>query len=97
VVTTSHSPGGSTGLIAGVVIATFLLGGWDSPIYLGDEQKRRRDPGRSVLISITFCTLWVVFLFVCLQGLASTSAITANASNVLPYLADGSARRGSPT
>jgi amino acid transporter len=85
--TTSHSPGGSTGLIAGVVIATFLLGGWDSPIYLGDEQKRRRDPGRSVLISITFCTLWVVFLFVCLQGLASTSAITANASNVLPYLA----------
>ena len=29
--TTSRSPGGSTGLIAGVVIATFLLGGWDSP------------------------------------------------------------------
>ncbi|MGD0555083.1 MAG: APC family permease [Streptosporangiaceae bacterium] len=85
--TTSHSPGGSTGLIAGVVIATFLLGGWDSPIYLGDEQKRQRDPGRSVLISITFCTLWVVFLFVCLQGLAPSSAITANASNVLPYLA----------
>ena len=85
--TTSHSPGGSTGLIAGVVIATFLLGGWDSPIYLGDEQKRQRDPGRSVLISITFCTLWVVFLFICLQGLAPASAITNNASNVLPYLA----------
>ncbi len=85
--TLSHSPGGSTGLIAGVVIATFLLGGWDSPIYLGDEQKRQRDPGRSVLISITFCTLWVVFLFVCLQGLAPSSSITANASNVLPFLA----------
>ena len=85
--TTSRSPGGSTGLIAGVVIATFLLGGWDSPIYLGDEQKRQRDPGRSVLISITFCTLWVIFLFICLQGLASSSAITANASNVLPFLA----------
>jgi len=85
--TTSHSPGGSTGLIAGVVIATFLLGGWDSPIYLGDEQQRQRDPGRSVLISITFCTLWVVFLFVCLQGLAPASEITNNASNVLPFLA----------
>jgi len=85
--TTSHSPGGSTGLIAGVVIATFLLGGWDSPIYLGDEQRRQRDPGRSVLISITFCTLWVVFLFICLEGLAPASAITANASNVLPFLA----------
>jgi amino acid transporter len=85
--TTSHSPGGSTGLIAGVVIATFLLGGWDSPIYLGDEQRRQRDPGRSVLISITFCTLWVVFLFVCLQGLAPSSAVTANGSNVLPFLA----------
>jgi amino acid transporter len=83
----SHAPGGSTGLLAGVVIATFLLGGWDAPIYLGDEQRRQRDPGRSVLISITFCTLWVVFLFVCLQGLAPSSAITANASNVLPYLA----------
>ena len=83
----SHSPGGSTGLIAGVVIATFLLGGWDSPIYLGDEQKRQRDPGRSVLISITFCTLWVIFLFICLQGLAPASDITNNASNVLPYLA----------
>jgi len=85
--TLSHSPGGSTGLIAGVVIATFLLGGWDSPIYLGDEQKRQRDPGRSVLISITFCTLWVIFLFISLQGLAPSSAITANASNVLPFLA----------
>ena len=85
--TTSHSPGGSTGLIAGVVIATFLLGGWDSPIYLGDEQQRQRDPGRSVLISITFCTLWVVFLFICLQGLAPSSAISSNASNVLPFLA----------
>jgi amino acid transporter len=85
--TTSHSPGGSTGLIAGVVIATFLLGGWDSPIYLGDEQQRPRDPGRSVMISITFCTIWVIFLFFCLQGLAPASAITANASNVLPFLA----------
>ena len=85
--TSSHAPGGSTGLIAGVVIATFLLGGWDSPIYLGDEQQRQRDPGRSVLISITFCTLWVVFLFVCLQGLAPASAVTANGSNVLPFLA----------
>jgi amino acid transporter len=83
--TTSHAPSG--GLIAGVVIATFLLGGWDSPIYLGDEQQRQRDPGRSVLISITFCTLWVVFLFVCLQGLAPASAISNNGSNVLPYLA----------
>lgn len=84
---TSHSPGGSTGLIAGVVIATFLLGGWDSPIYLGDEQQHKRDPGRSVLISITFCTLWVIFLFVCLQGLAPSSQITANSANVLPFLA----------
>jgi amino acid transporter len=84
---TSPAPGGSTGLIAGVVIATFLLGGWDAPIYLGDEQRRQRDPGRSVLISITFCTLWVIFLFICLQGLAPASAISANASNVLPFLA----------
>ena len=57
-----------------MVIATFLLGGWDSPIYLGDEQQRQRDPGRSVLISITFCTLWVIFLFICLQGLAPRPA-----------------------
>jgi amino acid transporter len=85
--TTSHSPGGSTGLIAGVVIATFLLGGWDSPIYLGDEQRHKKDPGRSVLLSITFCTLWVIFLFVCLQGLAPAKDITANSANVLPYLA----------
>jgi amino acid transporter len=74
-------------VIAGVVIATFLLGGWDSPIYLGDEQMRKRDPGRSVLISITFCTLWVVGLFLCLEGLAPAKDITANGSNVLPYLA----------
>jgi amino acid transporter len=84
--TTSHAPGGLTGLLAGVVIATFLLGGWDAPLYLGDEQHRPRDPGRSVLISITFCTLWVVILFVCLEGLAPADAISANASNVLPFL-----------
>jgi amino acid transporter len=85
--TLSHAPGRSAGLISGVVIATFLLGGWDSPIYLGDEQQRQRDPGRSVLISITFCTLWVVFLFISLQGLASAKDITTNGSNVLPFLA----------
>lgn len=77
----------STSVISGIVIATFLLGGWDAPIYLGDEQQRPRDPGRSVLISITFCTLWVVFLFICLQGLAPASDITNNSSNVLPFLA----------
>jgi amino acid transporter len=77
----------STSLIAGVVLATFLLGGWDSPIYLGSEQRRQKDPGRSVLISITFCTLWVVFLFICLQGLAPSSAISNNSGNVLPFLA----------
>jgi amino acid transporter len=77
----------STSVISGIVLATFLLGGWDAPIYLGDEQQRPRDPGRSVLISITFCTLWVVFLFICLQGLAPASDITNNGSNVLPFLA----------
>jgi amino acid transporter len=81
-----HSVGGTTGLLSGAVIATFLLGGWDAPIYLGDEQHRAADPGRSVMISIAFCTLWVTFLFVCLQGLAPTSAISAHASNVLPFL-----------
>ena len=84
--TSTSAPGGFTGILAGAVIATFLLGGWDAPIYLGDEQNKPKDPGRSVLISITFCTLWVVMLFVCLEGLAPASAITAHASNVLPYL-----------
>jgi amino acid transporter len=32
-------------------------------------------------------TLWVIFLFICLQGLASAKDITKNGSNVLPFLA----------
>ena len=86
--TTSHSPGGSTGLIAGVVIATFLLGGWDSP----DLPRRRaaapqgpRQVGDD--LDHVLHHLGLIFLFFCWQGLAPASAITANASNVLPFLA----------
>jgi amino acid transporter len=74
-------------LLAGIVVGTFFLGGWDAPIYLGEEQQRGGDPGRSVVISIVGSTIWLTILIFAFQGLASPAMMSGHAANLLPFLA----------
>jgi amino acid transporter len=82
------SPTGLSGLVSGIVIAVFMFGGWEAAVYLGEEQKSaHRDPGRSAIFCVLFCTVWFIFLIWGVQGLASSKDLVANSGNLLAYSA----------
>jgi amino acid transporter len=82
------SPTGLSGLVSGIVIAVFMFGGWEAAVYLGEEQKSaHRDPGRSAIFCVIFCTVWFIFLIWGVQGLASSKDLVANSGNLLAYSA----------
>lgn len=78
--------GGS--LVSGLVIGVFLFAGWETPVYLGDEQKdAARDPGRSAIVSVVFCTVWYLFLAICFQSLSDPSQLSSHSADVLSFSA----------
>ncbi len=82
------SPTGLSGIVSGIVIAVFMFGGWEAAVYLGEEQKSaHRDPGRSAIICVVFCTVWFIFLIWGVQGLASSKDLVAHSGNLLAYAA----------
>jgi len=86
--TPSASPTGLSGIVAGIVITVFMFGGWEAAVYLGEEQRSaHRDPGRAAIICVIFCTIWFVFLIFGVQGVASSSELTAHSSNILAFAA----------
>jgi amino acid transporter len=83
-----HTIGGFSGVIVGVILAVFTYSGWENPVYLAEEQKRpRSDPGREAIRGLLFATVFLAFLMFCFQGVASPSALSHNAGNVLAYAA----------
>ena len=65
-----------------------MFGGWEAAVYLGEEQRSaHRDPGRAAIICVIFCTIWFVFLIFGVQGVASSSELTAHSSNILAFAA----------
>ncbi len=82
------SPTGLSGIVSGIVIAVFMFGGWEAAVYLVEEQKSaHRDPGRSAIICVVFCTVWFIFLIWGVQGLASSKDLVAHSGNLLAYAA----------
>ncbi len=86
--TPSASPTGLSGIVSGIVITVFMFGGWEAAVYLGEEQREaHRDPGRSAIICVIFCTIWFVFLIFGVQGLASSKDLVDHSGNILAYAA----------
>jgi amino acid transporter len=84
----SASPTGVSGLVSGIVITVFMFGGWEAAVYLGEEQKQaHRDPGRSAIICVIFCTIWFAFLIWGVQGVASSTDLVNHSSNILAFAA----------
>lgn len=82
------SPTGLSGIVSGIVIVVFMFGGWEAAVYLGEEQQSaHRDPGRSAIFCVIFCTIWFLFLIFGVQGLASSKDLVANSGNLLAYAA----------
>jgi amino acid transporter len=79
--------GGRGSLISGILIAIYLFTGWDASIHLNEEtQRKERNPGKAVIISVALLGPFFIFLMMSFQGAVSPKALQANADNALPYI-----------
>ena len=80
--------GGQGHLASGLLIAVFMLAGWDATIYVNEEVKHRRhNPGRAAVIAVALLIVIYTFSQVGLQGVVSPAKLQANSSSVLVYIA----------
>jgi amino acid transporter len=80
--------GGKGSLASGLLIAVFMLAGWDATIYVNEEVKHRRhNPGRAAVIAVALLIVIYTFSQVGLQGVVSPAKLQANSSSVLVYIA----------
>ncbi len=74
--------------VTAVAIAVFAFGGWESAVYLAEEQQdAHRHPGRAGILAAAFCTVWFVFLFMVIEAIAPTKDLVAHQANVIAYAA----------
>ena len=75
-------------LASGLLIAVFMIAGWDATVYVNEEVKhRRQNPGRAAVISVALLVVMYTFCQVGLQGVVSSAKLQANSSSVLVYIA----------
>jgi amino acid transporter len=80
--------GGHGSLASGLLIAVFMLAGWDATVYVNEEVKHRRhNPGRAAVIAVGLLIVIYTFSQVGLQGVVSPAKLQANSSSVLVYVA----------
>jgi len=80
--------GGKGSLASGLLIAVFMIAGWDATVYVNEEVKhRRQNPGRAAVISVALLVVMYTFCQVGLQGVVSSAKLQANSSSVLVYIA----------
>jgi amino acid transporter len=85
------SPTGVAGkgsVVAGMLVAVYLFTGWDTALYLNEETERpERNPGLSAIVSVAVLAVFYFVLVVCLQGVASASAVEAHEESALLFIA----------
>src|SRR5437763_10551214 len=80
--------GGHGSLASGLLIAVFMLAGWDATVYVNEEVKHRRhNPGKAAVIAVALLIAIYTFSQVGLQGVVSPAKLQANSSSVLVYIA----------
>src|SRR6478736_4713125 len=80
--------GGQGSLASGLLIAVFMLAGWDATVYVNEEVKHRRhNPGKAAVIAVALLIAIYTFSQVGLQGVVSPAKLQANSSSVLVYVA----------
>jgi amino acid transporter len=81
--------GGHGSLASGLLIAIFMLAGWDATVYVNEEVRHRRhNPGRAAVIAVAILIVMYTFCQIGLQGVVSPAKLQANSSSVLVYIAD---------
>ena len=80
--------GGTGSLASGLLIAIFMLAGWDATVYVNEEVKhRRKNPGRAAVVAVAILIVIYTFSQMGLQGVVSPSKLQANSSSALVYIA----------
>jgi amino acid transporter len=80
--------GGQGSLASGLLIAVFMLAGWDATVYVNEEVRHRRhNPGRAAVVAVALLIVMYTFCQVGLQGVVSPAKLKANSSSVLVYIA----------
>jgi amino acid transporter len=86
--------GGAGDLVGTLLLAVFLIAGWDASLYVNEETENAEvNPGRAVMISVIFLGLFYMLMMFAFQAVASTSAIDAHAAQGLSFAADRVAGR----
>lgn len=74
--------------VIAISLAVFAFGGWESAVYLAEEQKdAHHHPGRAGILAAAFCTIWFVFMFMVIEGIAPKQALVDHSANVIAYAA----------
>ncbi len=80
--------GGHGSLVGGLLIAVFLIAGWDASLYVNEETKRPAvNPGRAVKLSVISLGVIYALMVVAFQGVASQTAMSNNAAAGLSFAA----------
>jgi amino acid transporter len=79
--------GGQGSLVGALLIAVFLIAGWDASLYVNEETKQpEKNPGRAVIISVVFLGVFYALLITAFQAVASPSVLNANAASGLSFI-----------
>jgi amino acid transporter len=75
-------------LVGGLLIAVFLVAGWDASLYVNEETERPAvNPGRAVMLSVVSLGVIYAVMTVAFQGVASEHAMNSNAAAGLSFAA----------
>lgn len=76
--------GGTSGLIAGILVAVYMFSGWDSSIYVNEETiDSRVSPGRAAVTSVVLLAFMYAFYTFAFQGVVSRHTLVSHADNAL--------------
>jgi len=80
---------GKGSLAGGLLVAVFMIAGWDATVYVNEEVKHRRiNPGLAAVIAVGSVTLIYIVAQLGLQGVVSPAKLQANAASALVYIAN---------
>jgi amino acid transporter len=83
----TFGPAGFAGFAGAAVAAGFMYGGWEAPLIFGEETRKRRvNPGRAAIMGVGFITIWLTFLTIVFQGVASQKDVVAHGADVFGYV-----------
>jgi amino acid transporter len=90
-----HTMGGTSGLVAGILIAVYMFSGWDTSVYVNEETRSARvNPGRAVVVGVITLGVMYAFYTFAFQGGITQKALAANGADALAYVTKSVA--GSP-